>query len=187
MCWALGGESVLQEPWIVRRKRLEDVLERPQAGWKCTRQYPKGLRLRSRIVRVDGACYDAGPMPEAPLILVVDDVPDARHMYSSYLKHHGFRVVEATNGVEAVEQAYSHQPSLVLMDLGMPHLDGWEATRRIKADERTRRIPVLAVSGHAFPDAIERAKAAGVHTLLAKPAPPPIVLATSREMLAAAS
>ena len=126
-------------------------------------------------------------MSRGPLILVVDDVPDTRHMYSMYVTHHGFRVVEATNGVEAVEQAYSHQPDLILMDLGLPHLDGWEATRKIKRNERTRHIPVLAVSGHAFPDAIDRAKAAGVHTLLAKPASPPVVVAKIREILEEAS
>jgi two-component system cell cycle response regulator DivK len=122
-------------------------------------------------------------MPEGPLILVVDDVPDWRAMYSLYLTHHGYRVVEAANGVEAIEQAYSHRPDLILMDLRLPHLDGWEAIHRIKTEERTRRIPVLAISGHAFQDAIARATAAGADGFLLKPAAPPVVLAKIRELL----
>jgi CheY-like chemotaxis protein len=81
---------------------------------------------------------------DVPLILVVDDIADARLMYSLYLTNHGFRVVEAANGEDAVRLAHEQQPALVLMDLGMPVMDGWEATRRIKADPRTRSVPVLA-------------------------------------------
>jgi CheY-like chemotaxis protein len=120
---------------------------------------------------------------EGPLILVVDDVPDARAMYAVYLTHHGFRVVEATNGVEAIEQAYSHAPDLILMDLGLPHLDGWEATRRIKADPRTQHTPVLAISGHAYADAMTRAETAGVDAFFVKPCLPRDVVAKIREML----
>jgi two-component system cell cycle response regulator DivK len=110
-------------------------------------------------------------------------VADGRTMYSMYLAHHGYRVVEAANGVEAIEQAYSHRPDLILMDLGMPHLDGWEAIRRIRTEERTRHIPVLAISGHAFPDAVARATAAGADGFLRKPSTPPLVVAKIRELL----
>jgi CheY-like chemotaxis protein len=120
---------------------------------------------------------------DCPLILVVDDVADARAMYGVSLAHHGFRVVEAVNGVEAIEQACSHRPALVLMDLGMPHLDGWEATRRIKADPRTQQIPVLAISGHAYADSVKRANDAGVDAFFVKPCIPSIVLAKIRDML----
>jgi two-component system, cell cycle response regulator DivK len=65
------------------------------------------------------------------------------------------------------------------MDLGMPHLDGWEATRRIKADPHTQAIPILAVSGHAVGDAMARASAAGVDAFLVKPCPPVVVLGES--------
>jgi len=87
---------------------------------------------------------------DAPLILVVDDVDDARYLYSLYLTTHGFRVVEAADGEEAIRLVHEHPPALVLMDLGLPKMDAWEATRRIKADPRTRDVPVLAISGHAF-------------------------------------
>ena len=122
-------------------------------------------------------------MPEDPLILVVDDVADGRQMYVMYLTHHGYRVIEATNGVEAIEQAYSHRPAAILMDLGMPHVDGWEAIRRIKTEARTRDIPVLAISGHAFQDAVARAAAAGADAFLIKPCPPALVLAKLREVI----
>lgn len=118
-----------------------------------------------------------------PLILVVDDAAAARLMYSQYLTHHGFAVIEAADGEEAISQAQRHLPALVLMDLGLPRIDGWEATRRIKGDARTRNISVLAISGHAYPDSVARAKEAGVDTFLAKPCLPPIVLAKIREML----
>jgi two-component system, cell cycle response regulator DivK len=69
------------------------------------------------------------------------------------------------------------------MDLGLPHLNGWEATRRVKADPGTQRIPVLAISGHAYVDAMKRAKEAGVDAFFVKPCLPPDVLAKIREML----
>jgi two-component system, cell cycle response regulator DivK len=122
-------------------------------------------------------------MPEAPLLLVVDDAPDGRHLYVTYLRHHGYRVIEATNGVEAIEQAYSHRPDLIVMDLGMPHMDGWEATRRIKRDPRTGHIPVLAISGHVYTDAVTRATTAGADAFLPKPCRLPDLLTIVRELL----
>jgi len=71
---------------------------------------------------------------EQPLILVVDDYQDAREMYAEYLQFSGFRVAEARNGNEAVAQAFQLKPDLILMDLSLPGMDGWEATRRLKAD-----------------------------------------------------
>ena len=97
----------------------------------------------------------------APLILVVDDYQDAREMYAEYLQFSGFRVAEARNGNEAVEQALSLRPDLILMDLSLPGMDGWEATRVLKADERTKNIPIVALTGHALAGASEGAKKAG--------------------------
>ena len=127
------------------------------------------------------------PRADEQLILVVDHVPHWRAMYSMYLVHHGYRVVEAANGVEAIEQAYSYRPALILVDLGIPHIDGWEAILRIKNGERTRHIPVLAISVHSFADAAARATAAGADGYLTKPCPPPLVLAKISEMLGGAA
>src|SRR5947207_12298977 len=99
--------------------------------------------------------------PDSPLILVVDDYQDAREMYAEYLQFSGFRVAEARNGNEAVAQAFSLQPDLILMDLSLPGMDGWEATKVLKADERTRHIPVVALTGHALAGASEGARKAG--------------------------
>ena len=67
-----------------------------------------------------------------PLVLVVEDYQDAREMYAAYLQFSGYRVAEATNGIEAIEQANALMPDIILMDLALPKMDGWEATRRLK-------------------------------------------------------
>ena len=72
---------------------------------------------------------------ERPLVLVVEDYDDAREMYAAYLQFSGFDVASASNGVEAVEKAHALLPDIVLMDLALPRMDGWEATRRLKGDE----------------------------------------------------
>jgi len=124
-------------------------------------------------------------MAESPLILLVDDVADARDMYSQYLTFHGFRVIEASDGEAGFQQAQEFLPDLILMDLGMPRVDGWEATRRLKADPRTEHIPVIALSGFG-PDATARARAEGrakFDALFLKPCPPPTILAKIRDVL----
>jgi CheY-like chemotaxis protein len=83
---------------------------------------------------------------EAPVILLADDNEDARGIYGLILRHFGYHVEEAANGDDAVEMARELQPSLVLMDIGMPGLDGWQASRLLKADPHTSRIPLIAFS-----------------------------------------
>ena len=121
----------------------------------------------------------------APLILVVDDYQDAREMYCEYLQFSGFRVAEARNGNEAVTQAFELQPDLILMDLSLPGMDGWEATRVLKADERTKRIPVVALTGHALAGASEGAKKAGCDSFVTKPCLPDDLVVEVRRMLGA--
>ena len=118
-------------------------------------------------------------------ILVVDDYTDNREMYAEYLVHKGYEVVEATNGSEAIERAFEHAPDLVVMDLSLPGVDGWEATRRLKADERTRRIPVVVVTGHARAEDARNARAAGCDAFLAKPCLPEDLYRKITEMLGA--
>jgi CheY-like chemotaxis protein len=118
-----------------------------------------------------------------PLILVVDDYQDAREMYAEYLQFSGFRVAEARNGNEAVEKAFALKPDLILMDLSLPGMDGWEATRRLKADEATRRIPVVALTGHALAGASEGAKKAGCDSFVTKPCLPDDLVVEVRRML----
>jgi len=123
---------------------------------------------------------------QGPLILVVDDYEDAREMYAEYLRFCGFRVAEARNGNEALEQAFTLKPDLVLMDLSLPGMDGWEATRQLKADERTRQIPVVALTGHALAGASEGAKKAGCDSFVTKPCLPDDLVVEVRRMLSLA-
>jgi CheY-like chemotaxis protein len=119
----------------------------------------------------------------APLILVVDDYQDAREMYAEYLQFSGFRVAEARNGNEAVDQAFALKPDLILMDLSLPGMDGWEATRRLKADESTRHIPIVALTGHALAGASDGAKKAGCDSFVTKPCLPDDLVVEVRRML----
>jgi CheY-like chemotaxis protein len=123
------------------------------------------------------------PRSKTPLILVVDDYADNREMYSAYLKFQGLEVVEAANGTEALEHAFERQPDLVVMDLSLPGVDGWEATRQLKADPRTKHIPVIAVTGHALAGAPERAAEAGCDGFLTKPCLPEDLLREIQRML----
>jgi CheY-like chemotaxis protein len=119
-----------------------------------------------------------------PLVLVVDDFADNREMYSEFLAFSGYEVVEARNGKEALEAAFQRPPDIIIMDLSLPVMDGWEATRRLKADERTRKIPVVALTGHALAGHSKGARDAGCDSFLAKPCLPDQLVAEIRRMLA---
>jgi CheY-like chemotaxis protein len=118
------------------------------------------------------------------LVLVVDDYQDAREMCCEYLTYCGFRVAEARNGLEAIEKALELLPDVILMDLSLPGVDGWEATRRLKADGKTQRIPVIALTGHALAGHSEGAQAAGCDAFITKPCEPDKLVAEVRRMLA---
>jgi two-component system cell cycle response regulator DivK len=116
-------------------------------------------------------------------VLVVDDFEDNRAMYAEFLRFSGFDVVEATNGLEAIQKAISDLPDLVVMDLSLPVLDGWEATRRLKGDPRTSHIPVVALTGNALEGHVQVAREAGCDTFLVKPCLPETLLETVRQLL----
>ena len=119
----------------------------------------------------------------APLILVVDDYQDAREMCCEYLRFCGYRVEEAIDGIEAVEKATELVPDAILMDLSLPRLDGWEATRRLKKDARTKHIVVIALTGHALTGHSDGAKDAGCDAFLTKPCLPDAMVAEIRRHL----
>lgn len=85
-------------------------------------------------------------MQATQLIVIAEDNEDTRRVYALILRHHGFEVAEATNGLEAVELVRRTKPSLVLMDIGLPEIDGWQASRLLKSDGRTNTIPLIAFS-----------------------------------------
>jgi two-component system cell cycle response regulator DivK len=120
---------------------------------------------------------------EQPLVLVVEDYQDAREMYTAYLQFSGFDVAEAGNGIEAIEKTRELLPDIVLMDLALPRMDGWEATRRLKNDEQTRHIPIVALTGHALAGHAEGARAAGCDAFVTKPCLPDALVAEIRRVL----
>src|SRR5437773_7698513 len=121
--------------------------------------------------------------PVKPRVLLADDYPDARAMYSEYLQFSGFDVIEATNGMEALKSAVERAPDIILMDLSLPVMDGWEATRRLKADDRTKRIPVVALTGHALAGISEGARKAGCDAFVTKPCLPEDLVKEIRRVL----
>ena len=102
-------------------------------------------------------------------ILYVEDNEDNIYMLKSRLERRGFHVVVAMDGEQAVEMAVAEDPSLIIMDLSLPKVDGWEATRRLKAKEKTRHIPVVALSAHAMVGDRETALDAGCDDYDTKP------------------
>lgn len=120
---------------------------------------------------------------QRPCVLLVDDYPDAREMYSEYLQYSGFDVIEAGNGIEALQQAAERSPDIILMDLSLPVMDGWEATRRLKADRRTADIPVVALTGHALAGISEGARRAGCDAFITKPCLPEDLVKEIRKVL----
>ena len=107
-----------------------------------------------------------------PNILLVEDYDDAREMYRDYLQFAGFEVDTARDGHEALDKARSLMPDLILMDLSLPGMDGWEATRVLKSDPRTRHLVIVALSAHALAAEGERARVAGCDGFIAKPCLP---------------
>jgi len=85
---------------------------------------------------------------ERPVVLLAEDNDDTRRVYGLILRHYGYQVEEATNGEDAVALARAGRPNLVLMDIGLPRLDGWQASRILKSDPLTSAIPLIAFSAH---------------------------------------
>jgi CheY-like chemotaxis protein len=112
------------------------------------------------------------PPRKQPLVLLAEDFEDARELYRDYLQFSGFDVETANNGRDAITRAVELQPDLILMDASMPVLDGWQATRELKANPVTRHIPILALTAHAFDDARREARAVGCDGFVTKPCLP---------------
>jgi len=104
-----------------------------------------------------------------PKVLLVEDNEDNREALSRHLRRKGYEVLIAVDGQQGVEKARAEVPDLVLMDMSLPVLDGWEATRQLKADPRTRAIPVVALTAHAMAGDREKALEAGCDDYDTKP------------------
>lgn len=123
---------------------------------------------------------------ERPLVLIVEDQADLRRLYAQQLVQDGFDVIEAENGDDAVARSSQHAPDVVLMDLSLPVVDGWEATRRLKGDSRTAHIPIVALTAHDGSGELQRATRAGCDWFVPKPCPPEALIAEVRRVLAKA-
>ena len=116
-------------------------------------------------------------------LLLVEDNEDNRTIYATVLRYLGYQVIEAVDGLQAVALARSEQPDLILMDISIPGMDGWEATRVLRQDPATREIPIIALTAHALPDDRKRATEVGFTSYLAKPIEPNAVVAEVRRLL----
>lgn len=121
--------------------------------------------------------------PTGQTLLLVEDNEDNRIIYSTVLRHLGYEVVEALDGVEAISLARSVLPDLILMDISIPEIDGWEATRILRHDPTTKDIPIVALTAHALADDREKASALGFTSYLAKPVEPRAVVAEVRRWI----
>jgi CheY-like chemotaxis protein len=119
-----------------------------------------------------------------PLVLIVEDQSDLRQLYVQELTISGFDVIEAANGLDAIAHSSSQYPDVILMDLSLPVLDGWEATRRLKSDSRTAHIPVVALTAHDGSGELQRATRAGCDWFVPKPCPPNDLIEEVRRVLA---
>lgn len=115
-------------------------------------------------------------MARPRLVLVVDDNEDNRDIYAASLRHAGYEVEVACDGEEAVEVARRMRPSVVVMDLGMPGMDGWNAIAALRATPETRDVYVIVVSGFADTTSRKRAREAGCDEFLAKPCLPKVLV-----------
>lgn len=127
----------------------------------------------------------ARPKRDRPLVLIVEDQRDLRQLYAHELSMGGFDVIEASNGEDAIAHTSAQFPDVILMDLSLPVLDGWEATRRLKTDERTAHIPVVALTAHDGAGELQRATRAGCDWFVPKPCPPHALITEVRRVLAA--
>jgi CheY-like chemotaxis protein len=119
----------------------------------------------------------------APLVLLVDDYADTRDLYGMYLAGHGYRIAEAEDGIEAIEKASALAPTVILMDLAMPRLDGWTATERLKSEPSTAGIPIICLTAHTRQEEVARAMRSGCDGFLTKPCLPNVVAAEIERVL----
>ena len=108
----------------------------------------------------------------ARTILLVEDNTDNRIIYRRALEHFGYTVVEALDGEEAIRLTIERMPDLVLMDISIPRIDGWEVTKILRADARTKHIPIVALTAHAMPSDRARGSEIGFASYLTKPVEP---------------
>ena len=144
--------------------------------------YESGVIIRTWFGRLAPGLVDPEAERAMSKILLVEDNDLNRDMLSRRLKRRGFEVILATDGKEGLDRA-SENPDLILMDMSLPVMDGWEATRRIKAQDETKKIPVIALTAHAMSGDREKTLEAGCDDYDTKPIELPRLLKKIREIL----
>jgi two-component system, cell cycle response regulator DivK len=126
---------------------------------------------------------DSSAVNGSPLVLIVEDDAETRLFYMAAFASGGFRTDQAHNGYQAFEKAVSALPDLILTDIAVPGIDGIELCRRLRADARTRAIPVLAITGYGDRQYHERAMIAGVDHVLSKPSAADVLVGEGRRLM----
>lgn len=157
----------------MRHSNARRASERRKTIDSDRRRVPRGGR-RAGEGLVANEQYVPLPVPEAavgrpPLVLVVDHYPDAREMTTEYLRLSGFRVADVGTGREAIEQAAVLRPDVILLDLVLQDMDGWEVISQLKAAVHTKRITIAVQTTNVTPDSRQRTRAAGIDLFLPKP------------------
>lgn len=126
---------------------------------------------------------DGTSQDPAPLVLVVDDFPDGRDLACMALESAGFRTVTATNGLDALNSARELLPDLVVLDLALPGIDGWEVTRRLRSAAETAEMRIVGFTAHAENAPLQRAWDAGCDMVLTKPCHPKALVEEVRRLI----
>lgn len=117
-------------------------------------------------------------------ILIVDDYPDALEIWGLYLRSYGFEVLTAEDGISAVSMAHAHLPDLIVLDLELPGITGFEAARRLREADDTSAIPMIAATGYSHPAQLDQARECGFDSIVVKPCEPAALAAEIERLLA---
>jgi CheY-like chemotaxis protein len=129
--------------------------------------------------------YGGTTSAQSPLVLIVEDDAETRRFYIATFTSDGFRTVQAHNGFQAFEKALDQNPDLILTDIAVPGIDGIELCRRLRADQRTQGIPVLAITGYGDRQYPDRAIGAGADHVLTKPCSADVLVGEARRLIGA--
>jgi CheY-like chemotaxis protein len=132
-----------------------------------------GIRVERRVMSV-----------VTKRILLVDDYPDALEIWGLYLRSMGYDVIEADNGLQAVAQAFAQTPDVIVLDLELPGITGFEAAIRLRAAAETRDIPLIAATGYSHVKQLEQARASGFDSIVVKPCEPAVLVAEIERVFA---
>jgi CheY-like chemotaxis protein len=122
-------------------------------------------------------------LPISPLVLLVDDQPDQVEMYQLALEIAGFEVLAAYHGADALERARARMPSVIVLDIRLPDMSGWDVCAALMSDSRTRHIPIIILTAAASSTLPQQSKAAGCAAYLVKPCFPDLLTRTVQEVI----